>query len=1046
MDPTTDTTDEMSPERWQQIQRVMLDCLEAPDRSAYLAQVCAGDPELLVEVERLLGSHDRAADDWLEPEEPPSPPETAAMKVIGNYRLEQRLGSGGMGEVFEAVRHDEAYDQRVAVKLLRPGIHHPDVTSRFRTERQILANIRHPHIAQLLDGGEADSGQPYLVMELVNGRPIDDYCDQLEATIRERLELFCKVCDAVEAAHRNLVVHRDLKPSNILVTEEGEPKLLDFGIAKILQPETFPSRVAATETGLAPMTPRYAGPEQLMGGAITTATDVYSLGVLLYELLTGRRPYRFDRSSLDSMIQAICHDDPTRPSTILRRSEPGSGDNPPTEAVAPAMDGSPATTSHVEALSRRRGCSPRELQRQLSGDLDAIVLKALRKSPDDRYPSVAELSADIRRHLTNRPVRARRGSFGYGARKFVRRHRWGVAALVAFVAMLVTFISILWLERRETAAQRDRFEEVAALLVEVFEIPNPTRSRGRQITARELLISSVDKLQDRFTDQPDLRADIQGALAGSFAGLGLYREAGELFGSSVELYEELGFGDRPETARFRQQWADTLAGAGDYDRAAAQAKEALEARRRLFGEIHPEVVESLVGLAEVRRFQGEFHEAATLLREAAGHARLLGDPESLADVLDQLAVVEAKLGRHPQAESAAREAVALLRGVHGPDHPRSALMTANLAEVIRHHQPDEAEKLLRFTASVQRELFDRPHPDLALTLHHLGRLLSGKPDSADEAERLLTESIGMNRQIYGGGGHPSIAIALQSLAALRLRQDRLEEADALYREALTMLEKELGPNHVEVALCHNSYAGLLFARGQNEAAQQHIDTAWGTARHVLGDDHPEVAAILSNAASLATQAKELEKAVSLRQPAIDIVRKKLGATHPHLGIMLFNQSVATRKLGRFEESARLLEEAVPIREIELGSEHKLVHRMLIRLAMLHLDLQNWSRAESFARRGLESSEAHLPAEERWQRAARRVLGSSLYQLGRYGEAERELAIYVASVEDEELVDNPLLVTPFEQLAELYESRGKTELATELRRRLQAASRLSTTTE
>jgi len=432
---------------------------------------------------------------------------------IGPYLVKHRIGVGGMGFVYGAVRDDPSMPQKVAVKLLRPGAYTPDIAQRFTQERRILASLNHPNIARLLDGGSTENGTPYFVMELVSGLPITDYCDTNKLGPEKRLEIFRKVCAAVHYAHQHLVVHRDLKPSNILVTPEGEPKLLDFGIAKVLSPVSGGADEPFTMVGGHPMTPEYASPEQVRGDPITTASDVYSLGVLLYELLTGRRPYRLRTRLKEEVRRVICESDPLRPSTAISR---GAAEAPTNGAVVPVA---------AEDIARNRGSRPAALQKRLAGDIDDIVMMAMEKAPSARYKSAEEFSKDIERHLGGMPVEAHKAHGAwYYAKKFVGRHRAGVAtAAIVFFAVAVGGGLAAWqwrvAERERAAAQaaRDlaqkRFDMVRSLAKTIRnDVHDEVQRLPGSIKARDLLVKTsqeyITSLQATAGDDPALLADL----------------------------------------------------------------------------------------------------------------------------------------------------------------------------------------------------------------------------------------------------------------------------------------------------------------------------------------------------------------------------------------------------------------------------------------------------------------------------------------------------------------------------------------------------------
>ena len=500
----------MTPERWAQIKQAMQAALDLPEanRRAFLESACAGDAALRAEVESLLAAHNQASgflDVAASPPEPPDPGYLAAGTRLGPYVLVQSIGEGGMGMVYQALRED--ISKLVAIKVVKRGIESEFLLSRFANERQILAHFDHPYITKFLDSGLTGDGRPYFVMEFVAGQQIDVYCDDRHLGTRPRLELFLKVCAGVEYAHRNLVVHRDLKPRNILVTPEGDPKLLDFGIAKILEEDPVTGTLHATVTVLRMMTPAYASPEQARGEPVSTSSDVYSLGVLLYELLTGHAPYRLAGRTPHEAAELICHAEPTLPSTVVRRTEP-----------ADAATGSEAVTP--ESISAARDAGPARLVRSLSGDLDNIVLKALQKKPEQRYRSVEQLAEDIRRHLDGRPVLARAATWRYRAGKFVGRHTAGVIAASLVALSLVGGVAATLREAHVANLQRTRaerrFQDVRNLANSLmFEVYDAIQTLPGSIGARELLVKRarqyLDSLSAESAEDPGLKRELAGA-------------------------------------------------------------------------------------------------------------------------------------------------------------------------------------------------------------------------------------------------------------------------------------------------------------------------------------------------------------------------------------------------------------------------------------------------------------------------------------------------------------------------------------------------------
>lgn len=589
----------MGTTRWPRVAQLFETAVTLPpdQRATYLDQACSGDPGLRREVEALLRA-DNASSAVLQGAvgaaarqviQDLAPAHDLAGRRIGPYEVTRELGHGGMGIVYLAVRADGAYNKTVAIKVIRRGADSSETRRRFFAERQILATFDHPNIARLMDGGATPEGRPFVVMEYIEGEPLDAYCDQRTLSLAARLRLFLKVCDAVQYAHGNLVVHRDIKPRNILVTRDGSPKLLDFGIAKLLDaPRGQP--VSAVRV----MTPEYASPEQIRGEPITTRTDVYSLGVVLHELLTGQRPFR-DASNPIALARAVCEDVPSRPSAVAR-------DAPMTDAL-------------------RRGSRPERLRRELSGDLDAIVGAALEKEPARRYSSVELLSEDVRRHLDGQPVSVRRNDFTYRAGKFVRRYRAGVVAAIAIV-VLSGFYAVRVTRERDRAQREARgADEVATFLQDLFKSSDPAQSRGRDVTARELVDRGAARLDRDWANQPEMRATMLGVIGGAYHSLGLYDTASATLREAVALRRAIS-PDSRDAADLMSLLALSLEHTGDLKSADSVYREALAIGRRTG--TNAEIASYVDGLGVVLLEERDYAGAERLLREAV--ARLEREP------------------------------------------------------------------------------------------------------------------------------------------------------------------------------------------------------------------------------------------------------------------------------------------------------------------------------------------------------------------------------------------------------------------------------------
>jgi non-specific serine/threonine protein kinase/serine/threonine-protein kinase len=507
--------DSITPERWQKVKDLLHSCLDLPaaERSRFLEEACNGDTAIRGEVESLLASYEEAGDFLQQP--PLGGDSPGFGDRLGVYQIVQKIGEGGMGVVYQAVRNDDQFHKLVAIKVVKRGMDTEYVLERFHNERQILAHFDHPHIAKLLDGGVTPDGLPYVVMEFIAGRPIDEYSDAERLSVNARLELFLKVCSAVNYAHQNLVVHRDLKPRNVLVTENGDPKLLDFGIAKMLGDERD-----FTLPGIRMMTPDYASPEQVRGQPINTSSDVYSLGVLLYELLSGHRPYQIKGRSPEEAAQTVWETDPARPSTAIRREE---------EGTIPGKNERGILTA--EMVSDARDARPERLQRQLEGDLDNIVLMAMRKEPQLRYASVEQFAADIRRHQEGQPVMARKATVGYRMQKFVSRHTAGVtAAVVVFLTLLGGIVVSTWqanIARQQRERAERRFNDVRKLANSIlFELHDAIIPLPGSTKARELLLRRAQEYLDSLAQEAKEDAPLQRERALA------YQRIGDVMGST----------------------------------------------------------------------------------------------------------------------------------------------------------------------------------------------------------------------------------------------------------------------------------------------------------------------------------------------------------------------------------------------------------------------------------------------------------------------------------------------------------------------------------
>ncbi len=782
-------------ERWEEVDDLFGQALDlaVEERPEFLAEACSGDSELLDTLSRLLDSAERGAERFAGPGSEllraaladPTPERAAAPgpgTTMGSYRLLREIGRGGMARVFEAERADGAFDRRVAIKVLG-GVDSAELGRRFVAERQILSSLSHPHIARLLDGGTADDGRPFLVMELVEGESLVAYADRSQLGVTDRLELFTQVIEAVQYAHTRLVVHRDIKPSNVLVEGDGGVRLLDFGIARLLDEGADPN--LATRPATRWMTPEYAAPEQILARPITTATDVHALGVLLYELLTGHRPFGGTERRGFELERAICEEVPAAASTpAVRTSSRERG-----ESVAP----DPST------LAARRDSTPERLRRRLSGDLDAILAKCLRKDPEERYHSAQELYDDLRRHLSGFPVLAREGLMAYRAKKFVGRHRVAAAVAAVAVAGFSTFTALL-------AAERNRAAEAAALaateaenaqlivdfLADVFRGRDPNQAPADTFTARELLEWGVERVDVEFADRPELQADLFLVLGDARRNLGNLEEAVGLIDQAVALRAEALGPTSPEVAEALVRLGETLRSGREFPAAEEAYTDAIALLDGLDGH-EPMLASALTGLSSSLVNLRQPDTAEVLLRRALALRTEPGSRETISELL-QLAVLLRNQGKLEEAEAMYVEGIPAYRLLPDREDGQLAIHLNNLG-YLRRVQGDweAAQESYSEALRLMTSTFGRGHPNALLVASNLAGALD-QAGQQQEALEVLKASLAAAMEQWPEG-HWRVAARRESVGDALLRLGRRAEALPFLADAGAYYELELGTDH-----------------------------------------------------------------------------------------------------------------------------------------------------------------------------------------------------------------------------------------------------------
>lgn len=828
MSPATST----DPARWRRLETLFYQAsdMATPDRAAFLDEACGGDISLRRDVESLLASADRTISDLQEPALAAAREFATSLagKRIGPWQILEAIGDGGMGRVYLARRADEAYDQKVAVKIMRADFGaDPGMLLRFRTERQILARLNHPNIARLLDGGVSAEGLPYLVMEHVEGVPIDTYCREQQLGVEDRLRLFRKVCAAVEYAHRSLVIHRDIKPANILVTPAAVPKLLDFGIARLLDPEF--SGAARTRASQILMTPEYASPEQVRGESVTTAADVYAMGVLLYELLAGTRPFRVKTDNPLEIARVICEETPQPPSAI--------------------------------------GKSPEA--KQVRGDLDRIVMMAMRKEPERRYASVEQFSADVEAYLEGYPLQARTATWGYQASTFVRRHRAAVAVAAVFSLALAGFGIGMGVLAKRANQQRQTAERERQFLADMFQSATPDVARGETITARMLLDRGAQRIDRELAGEPQARASLLETIAAAYRSLGLFPESEKLAEESLKADNGI------ETVELLAELARDR---GEYQKAEPLLKRVIAAKAAHFGPVSKETAAVMAELGECYYWEAKDDDAIALLRKTLAIERANG-PDYGAPTRNYLALTLERKGNLDEAQRLLQEAVDIDRRTLGAKSPDYAVSLHNLgSELIDRGDLYGAEKMIGEAAGIRRAVLGKKHPDYVVSLNNLGYILVEEGDWT-KAEPVLREALETNRELLGND-HPRLAAPMSNLGRVLDAKGDYAGAETQFRTMLNILAKAHADATWAAAQITANVGLVRFDQRQYPEAEQYARQAMELRRKLGGDSTPAFANSLIELAEDRGFQGDLPGAETLLRQALEIRRKKLSPGHP----------------------------------------------------------------------------------------------------------------------------------------------------------------------
>lgn len=1032
----------IAPEEWRKVDALFEGALElAPaERAGWLKRACP-DPERRDRVEALLQAADQARHflrdrtmidqglaEALGIAEEASQAAAEALDRVGDrlgpYLLREQIGRGGMATVYAAVRVEGGFEQRVAVKVIRRGLDTDDVVRRFEAERNILSSLHHPGISRLLDGGATPDGLPYLVMEHVDGLPVTTFCDRRGLGLAARLRLFLEIAEAVSFAHRSLVVHRDLKPSNILVTDEGRVMLLDFGIAKLLSDD--PEADGATRTGRRWLTPGHAAPEQVVGGAITTATDVYQLGLLLYELLTGWKPFPVQGRSPLELERAIQEEDPPLPSRVVAR--------PPT-----------APHTGESALAAPRGvmpgmADPASLQRALEGDLDAILMKALRKAPEERYGSVDALAADIRRHRASKPVEARLGGRLYRARKFIRRNRGAVASAAAIVLLLLGYAVTATILGAQVAEERDRARRetekatrVTDFLTSILAAGDPRQAQGDTVTVGEVLGVGAERAEEELADQPDVQAELYYTIGSAYRQLGELARADTLLSRALDIRESL-YGPEPsdELSEVQTELAYLRMDLGQFDSAERIMRTALAQRLALHPEGEESIADDMVALAETLRVQRRHDEAEALYEDALAIYEGLPDPPrpSIAIARNNLGLLYHQTERLQLAGPLYEQAVEILVDTLGERHPWTLSLLHNLAAFQRSvGRYAVADSLFDILVSMESEVApETPNAAAGLANQAMTRWLRGRYDAADTGYVRALEIL----EAALPPDHPAITLRMLNLAELRMDQGRHDDAIAILQDMQRRRVQRAGP---EGATRATQYIGVALRRaGRYEAAQQALEEALRARRQQLDAPDAQLAIALEELAFLHRGRGDLTAAGDRLREAL-AVRRAVEGGERGLAETLTRLAGILRAQGSLPAARAALDEA---RTIVAGS----LPPDGVYSAMIELEQARLQLAEGDPQGALDGVDRLEPwfarqyTEDHYRRGELgAVRGEALVALGRLDEAEAVLLASDAILSRRSPAER---LASAQRLVSLYEAWGR--VAEAARYRARAAGR------
>jgi len=862
----------MDAKQWKQINNIVDAALELDheERMVYVNKQCRDNQELKTYVTELLESIEASkstgflenqneypqhlAADISRSEEEEEEPSSLVGETIGRYKILEVIGHGGMGSVFRAERTDGAYSNQVALKLMRRGMDTPSNKARFRQERNILANLNHPNIGRLYDGGITDQGLPFLVMEYVEGIPLFEYCKKHRLTVDQRLSLFKQVCEAVRHAHQNAVIHRDLKPSNILVTARKNSftvKVLDFGIAKLMEPDQLNTTIYQTRTGTRPVTLGYAAPEQLELTPTTTATDIYTLGVILYELISGLKPFQLDEKNLTEIEQIIRRTTPERPSTQF--------------CSLPKQE--------QQNICRNFDTAANGLENTLKGDLDAIVMKAMRKKGDERYNSVDSLLDDLHRRERDLPLIARRDTFRYNASKFIRRNRAKLSVAAGFLAIIIAFsVFYSWQiteERNKARTEAEKAQAVSSYLISLFESADPRINRGKDITARQLLKEGTEDIA-ALNSQPAVQARMLEILGDIHSTLSSPEQADSLLRRSLTLKKQLYNSNDPELASIYVKMAENKHVMGEYKKSLRYLDTAQVQQSSVFGSRSLEVGKTLRLQSENLREVGKLDSAYKTIQKAKSIYQTEGDTlsEGYLKVLMEISSVLNSKGNFKASLEAEQQSLAL-----------------------------------------GQRLYDPPHPDILQCMNGLARAYK-ELNQYKKADSLYHRSLAMTKVLHGEV-HVQTAVTINNMAGNYFYMKRYPKADSLYSESHSILTKAVGAEHPYTVSTLYNWANLKSAMGDYDGAEKIYKDVIQLDIKKFGEEHRYVATDYAGLADMYREQGKYQQALEMFNKSIDIRRTVFDDPHhPYIGFNLRSLANIYAALGEKEKATEKFVEAL----------------------------------------------------------------------------------------------------------------------------------------